>query len=157
MEKILVSGCLYGQRVRYDAGDVTCGDSCFAAWREEGRLVPICPEMEGGLSVPRPRARLVDGRVIADDGSELGRDVTTEYERGAAAALALAREHDVRIAILKQNSPSCGSRYIFTPDFKRRIPGQGLTAALLRRNGVSVFGEDEIDAAAAWLQAHGRG
>jgi uncharacterized protein YbbK (DUF523 family) len=157
MEKILVSACLFGQRVRYDASDVTCGDSQFAAWREEGRLIPVCPEMEGGLAVPRPRARLVNGRVVADDGSELGRDVTAEYERGAAAALALAREHKVRIAILKQNSPSCGSRFVFTPDFKRRIPGQGLTATLLRRNGVSVFGEDEIDAAAAWLTAHGRG
>ena len=155
-EKILVSACLFGERVRYDAGDVTCAEARFAAWRNEGRLVPICPELAGGLSVPRPRARLVDGHVMADDGSELGRDVTAEYERGAAAALALAKEHGVRIAILKQNSPSCGSRFIFSNDFKRRIPGQGLTAALLRRNGVSVFGEDEIDAAAAWLNAHER-
>ncbi|HTY68808.1 MAG TPA: DUF523 domain-containing protein [Alphaproteobacteria bacterium] len=155
-EKILVSACLFGERVRYDAGDVTCGDAQFDAWRAEGRLVPICPETVGGLPVPRPRARLVGVRVVADDGSDAGRDVTAEYERGAAAALALAKKHGVRIAILKQNSPSCGSRFIFSSDFKRRIPGQGLTATLLRRNGVSVFGEDEIDAAAAWLKAHER-
>jgi uncharacterized protein YbbK (DUF523 family) len=151
MEKILVSACLFGQRVRYDAGDVTCGDARFDQWRDQGRLVPICPEVVGGLSVPRPRARLVDGRVVADDGTASGQDVTAEYERGAAAALALAREHNVRLAILKQNSPSCGSRFVFSTDFKQRIPGQGLTAALLRRHGVTVFGEDELDAAAAWL------
>jgi uncharacterized protein YbbK (DUF523 family) len=156
MEKILVSGCLYGERVRFDAGDVTCGEAHFATWREAGRLVHICPEVVGGLSVPRPRARFVEGRVVADDGSANGIDVTAEYERGAAAALALAQEHGIRLAILKQNSPSCGSRSVFTPDFKDRIPGEGLTAALLRKNGITVFGEDQLDDAVEWLAANAR-
>jgi uncharacterized protein YbbK (DUF523 family) len=155
MDRILVSACLYGERVRFDAADATCADARFAAWREQGRLVPICPEVVGGLSVPRPRARIVDGRVVADDGSPDGRDVTADYLRGAHAAVALARQHGIRLAILKQNSPSCGCRTIFTPDFRGRVPGEGLTARLLRENGVTVFGDDELDSAAAWLAANG--
>ena len=156
MQKILVSACLDGERVRFDAGDVSCEDGRFAAWRREGRLVAICPEVVGGLSVPRPRARRVDDRVIADDGSATGRDVTAAYETGAAAALALARTHGIRLAILKQGSPSCGSTSIFTADFAGKMPGQGTTTELLRAHGIAVFGEDELDAAADWLRAQDR-
>lgn len=156
MQKILVSSCLHGEIVRFDAHDVACGASHFERWREEGRLVHICPEVIGGLSVPRPRARLIGDQVVADDGSADGLDVTAEYERGAQAALSLARKYNVRIAILKQDSPSCGSRFIFSPDFKSKIPGEGLTAKLLRENGIAVFGEDQLDEAARWLEADER-
>lgn len=147
MRKILVSTCLLGQRVtgtrvRYNDGDVPCLDERFLRWHAEGRFVHICPEVIGGLATPRPRARLVADRVLAEDGS----DVTPAYERGAEAALALARKHNVTLAILKQDSPSCGSRFIFSEDFTSRIPGEGRTAELLRRNGIAVFGEDELDA-----------
>jgi uncharacterized protein YbbK (DUF523 family) len=146
MRKILVSQCLLGQkitgrRVRYNDGDVPCTDERFLHWHAEGRFVHICPEVIGGLSTPRPRARLIGDRVIAEDGS----DVSAAYEWGAQAALALVRKHDIRLAILKQDSPSCGSRFIFSEDFSRRIFGHGRTAALLRQNGVRVFGEDELD------------
>jgi uncharacterized protein YbbK (DUF523 family) len=154
MEKILVSSCLHGDLVRFDARDVSCAESHFRRWRDEGRLVHICPEVIGGLSVPRPRARLVEGRVVADDGSSEGLDVTAEYERGAEAALRLAQKHNVRMAILKQNSPSCGSLFIFTADFNGLIPGEGVTAKLLRENGIAVFGEDQLDEAARWLEAN---
>ena len=157
MEKILVSACLFGERVRYDAGDETCAETHFARWRDEGRLVQICPEVVGGLSVPRPRARLVGGQVVADDGSTDGRDVTAAYDLGAEVALSLAREHCVRIAILKQNSPSCGSKFVFAPDFDGLIPGEGRAAKLLRENGIVVFGEDQLDEAARWLEVNLRG
>jgi uncharacterized protein YbbK (DUF523 family) len=147
MRKILVSTCLLGQkitgsRVRYNAGDVPCLDPRFLRWHAEGRFVHICPEVTGGLPTPRPRARLVGGRVITEDGS----DVTSSYEKGAQAALALAKKHGITLAILKQDSPSCGSRFIFSEDFESRVPGEGRTAELLRRNGVAVFGEDELEA-----------
>jgi len=147
MRKILVSTCLLGQkitgsRVRYNDGDVPCADARFLRWHAEGRFVHICPEVIGGLSTPRPRARLVGDRVVAEDGS----DVTSAYEKGAQAALALAKKHGITLAILKQDSPSCGSSFIFSEDFKTRIPGEGRTAELLRQNGVAVFGEDELDA-----------
>ena len=157
MQKILVSSCLHGEIVRFDARDVACGDTHFERWRNEGRLVHICPEVIGGLNVPRPRARLTEGRVVADDGSSDGLDVTAEYERGAKAALSLARKYQIRIAILKQDSPSCGTRFIFSPDFKRKILGEGLTAKLLRENGISVFGEDQLDDAARWIEGAERG
>jgi uncharacterized protein YbbK (DUF523 family) len=94
------------------------------------------------VSTPRPRARVVGDRVLAEDGS----GVTPAYERGAQAALALARMHCITLAILKQDSPSCGSRFIFSEDFNSRIAGEGRTAELLRQHGVAVIGEDELDA-----------
>jgi uncharacterized protein YbbK (DUF523 family) len=147
MRKILVSTCLLGQkitgsRVRYNDGDVPCLDERFLRWHAEGRFVHICPEVIGGLSTPRPRARLVGDRVVAEDGS----DVTSAYEKGAQSALVLAKKHGITLAILKQDSPSCGSSLIFSEDFKSRVHGEGRTAELLRRNGIAVFGEDELDA-----------
>ncbi|MDE2229410.1 MAG: DUF523 domain-containing protein [Alphaproteobacteria bacterium] len=148
MRKILVSTCLLGQavvgyRVRYNNGDMPCVDPRFRRWRDEGRFVHICPEVTGGLPTPRPRARVdtANGRVV----TEIGTDVTAEYERGAQAALALAWKHGITLAILKQASPSCGSRLIFDRDFKNQIPGQGRTAALLAAHGIKVFGEDQLD------------
>jgi uncharacterized protein YbbK (DUF523 family) len=147
MRKVLVSTCLLGQkitgsRVRYNDGDVPCIDERFLRWHAEGRFIHICPEVIGGLSTPRPRARLVGHRVLAEDGS----DVTGAYERGAEAALALARKHGITLAILKQDSPSCGSRFVFSEDFETRIGGEGRTAEFLRQHGIAVFGEDELDA-----------
>ncbi len=149
MRKILVSTCLLGQavvgyRVRYNDGDVPCADTRFQRWRAEGRFVHICPEVTGGLPTPRPRARVdvANHRVV----TETGADVTAEYERGAQAALALAKKHGITLAIMKQASPSCGSHVIFDANFKDQIPGQGRTAALLKANGIRVFGEDQLDA-----------
>ena len=148
MRKILVSTCLLGQaavgyRVRYNDGDVPCADPRFLRWHAEGRFVHICPEVTGGLPTPRPRAHVdvANCRVLASDGT----DLTTAYERGAQAALATAKKHGITLAILKQASPSCGSRVIFDDQFVAQIPGQGWTAALLRANGIKVFGEDQLD------------
>ncbi|HZL58121.1 MAG TPA: DUF523 domain-containing protein [Stellaceae bacterium] len=147
MRKILVSTCLLGQsvvgyRVRYNDGDVPCADPRFTRWRQEGRFVHICPEMSGGLPTPRPRAHVAGDRVF----TEIGTDVTAEYERGAQAALALVNRHGIKLAILKQGSPSCGSRVIFSAYFKEQMPGQGRTAALLTANGVKIFDENQLDA-----------
>ena len=150
MRKILVSACLLGHRVRFDAGDVPCLDPRFLKWHEEGRLIHICPEVVGGLPVPRPMAQIRDGRVV----TKIGTDVTKEYQFGAEAALAMAQKHDVALAILKQTSPSCGSLMIKDGTFTGRdIPGEGLTTALLRRHGFKVFGEDQIDAVERELAA----
>ncbi|HVA34984.1 MAG TPA: DUF523 domain-containing protein [Stellaceae bacterium] len=148
MRKILISTCLLGQaivgyRVRYNDSDVPCVDPRFLRWRNEGRFVYLCPEVTGGLPTPRPRARVdvANRRVVTDTGT----DVTAAYERGAQAALALAKKHGITLAILKQASPSCGSRVIFNESFADQIPGQGWTTTLLRANGIKVFGEDQMD------------
>ncbi|OMD29327.1 hypothetical protein BJP48_17925 [Paenibacillus odorifer] len=140
--KILVSACLLGHKVRYDNADVPCLDARFLKWYEEGRFVHICPEVVGGLPTPRPDAQRQGDRVVTGAGT----DVTEPFMKGAQATLKLAREHQVALAILKQDSPSCGSLYIYDGTFKdTKAPGEGTTTELLRKNGFKVFGEDQLD------------
>jgi uncharacterized protein YbbK (DUF523 family) len=161
MERILVSACLMGRRVRYDGGAKTSSDARLAQWRAEGRLVPFCPEVEGGLPTPRPPAEIEAGaggaavlegraRVLTDGGA----DVTGEFLTGARRALATARTHDIRLAVLKDGSPSCGALTVYDGAFQgRRAAGRGVTTALLERNGIRVFTEDQVAEAADYLRA----
>ncbi|TXH38186.1 MAG: DUF523 domain-containing protein [Rhodospirillaceae bacterium] len=159
MRKVLVSACLMGEAVRYDGRAAGDGGGLLADWQREGRLVTICPELRGGLAVPRPPAEIEGGsgsdvldgtaRIVTPDGS----DVTTFFLQGASAALRLAQEHGVKIAVLKQRSPSCGGREIYDGSFQgRRIAGEGVTAALLRRHGILVFDESQLTEAESWLR-----
>ncbi|MDF2926741.1 MAG: hypothetical protein K0R57_5655 [Paenibacillaceae bacterium] len=142
MKKIIVSSCLLGHRVRYDNKVIPALDPHLLRWNEEGRLIHICPEVAGGLPTPRPPAQIREGRVVTEEQT----DVTAAFELGAQAALALALEHGAELAILKQSSPSCGSLMIYDGTFTgRKIPGEGWTAALLRKHGIKVFGEDQLD------------
>ena len=161
MRKILVSACLMGRPVRYDGRAAGKGDGLLAQWQAEGRLVIACPELAGDLPVPRPAAEIrggsgsdvLDGAAVIATAD--GEDVTESFLRGAEAILALAVQHKVAVAVLKQRSPSCGSREIYDGKFAdRRIPGEGVAAALLRRNGIAVFDEMQLERAAAWLAAH---
>lgn len=150
MKKILVSGCLYGWHVRYDACDVPCLDPRFKKWMEEGRLIPVCPEVFGGLPTPRPDSQRIGDKVIACT----GQDVTEEYEKGAQEALRLAKEHDVLFALMKQDSPSCGSKFIYDGTFTdTKKPGQGRAVQLLREAGFTVLDEDALDEAEQLLAA----
>ncbi|WP_084963108.1 DUF523 domain-containing protein [Thermoactinospora rubra] len=161
MERILVSACLVGRRVRYDGGAKTSADEHLAAWREEGRLVPFCPEVEGGLPVPRPAAEIeggADGSAVLAGAARVltasGEDVTAAFLSGAQAALAVAQSFGVRLAVLKEGSPSCGSLTVYDGTFRgRRTPGRGVTTALLELHGIRVFSEDRIGEAAAYLRA----
>ncbi|GIZ12501.1 DUF523 domain-containing protein [Pseudomonas sp. NCCP-436] len=157
MEKILVSRCLLGQRVRYDGG--THGPfSELQRWQAEGRIVGLCPEVAGGLPTPRPPAEIRDGRGAAVLDGQLpvltndGQDVTAAFVEGASQALALVRQHNIRMAVLKARSPSCGNEQTYDGSFSgTRVEGEGVTAALLRRHGIKVFHEGQLDQAAAWL------
>jgi uncharacterized protein YbbK (DUF523 family) len=152
--KILISACLLGDRVRHDGGDARCAHPILDRWQNEGRLVPICPEVAGGLSTPRPAAELVTtagGRRVL---TIAGADVTNAFERGADEAVERSLRGDVRVAILKDGSPSCGSQTIYDGSFSgRRIPGQGFTAARLIARGVRVFSESEIEIADEYVRA----
>lgn len=142
MKKILVSGCLYGWHVRYDDGDIPCLDKRFLKWKEEGRLIPVCPEVFGGLPTPRPDSQRVGSKVIACTGV----DVTKEYELGAIEAVRLAKENDVVVCIMKQDSPSCGSKYIYDGTFTdTKIEGEGRAVQLLREAGFIVLDENDLD------------
>ena len=155
MEKILVSACLLGEPVRYNGAHKRCDDDVLQRWIREGRVVAVCPEIAGGLPVPRPPAEIAGGAggeaVLAGTARVLdpqGGDVTAHFVNGAEVALASARAHGIRIAVLKQASPSCGT---FTYDgtfSSTRVAHPGVTTALLQREGVHVFSEfDFVEAA----------
>ena len=159
MQKILVSRCLLGHRVRYDGGASGPFDP-LEQWVAEGRVVALCPEVAGGLPTPRPAAEISGGQgAEVLDGSVRvltveGEDVSAEFLSGARQALALVEQHGIRIAVLKANSPSCGNLLTYDGTFSGvKVGGEGVTAALLRRNGVKVFSELELPEAAAALAA----
>ncbi|SDT06234.1 DUF523 domain-containing protein [Pseudomonas oryzae] len=150
MDKILVSRCLLGHAVRYDGGAHGPID-LLLRWQTEGRVVALCPEVAGGLPTPRPPAEIAGGQGAAVLDGEVavrtvaGDDVSAAFLAGAAAALALVRAHGIRIAVLKARSPSCGNRENYDGSFSgRRVAGEGVTVALLRRAGVQVFSEEEL-------------
>jgi len=147
--KILVSECLYGGRVvRYDGGDVPLLDPEFLKWKEDGRLVPICPEVFGGLPTPRPDAQRRGGRIVTGAGA----DVTGPFMKGAEEALRLARAEDVCFCVMKADSPSCGSKEIYDGSFTdKKCPGQGLAVEMLRAAGYTVFDEEDMEEAATLL------
>lgn len=151
MRKILVSECLYGGRiVRYDGGDVHETNEVFLKWKEEGRLIPICPEVFGGLPIPRPDSQRVGDRVQTG----AGKDVTEPYTIGAEETLRLAKEHDVAFAIMKQDSPSCGSKFIYDGTFTdTKKEGQGLAVEYLRNAGFRVFAEEDLPEAEEYLRS----
>ncbi|MCW0923972.1 DUF523 domain-containing protein [Pseudomonas sp. RG1] len=159
MEKILVSRCLLGHRVRYDGGASGPFD-LLEQWIEEGRVVPLCPEVAGGLPTPRAAAEIPGGQggevldgtaaVITTDGE----DVSVQFLEGARRALELVQKHGIRVAVLKANSPSCGNLLTYDGTFSGvRVSGEGVTAALLKRHGVRVFSELELAEAAVTLAA----
>ncbi|MGW3771244.1 DUF523 domain-containing protein [Actinomadura verrucosospora] len=157
MERILVSSCLAGRPVRYDGAAKPVSGGPFERWRAEGRLVPFCPEVSGGLPVPRPAAEIVggDGGDVLDGTARVvtgGADVTGEFLRGARLALEAAQRSGARLALLKEGSPSCGGHRVYDGTFTgASVPGSGVTTALLRRSGIHVFTEDELDALQALL------
>ena len=105
------------------------------------RLVPVCPEILGGLPTPRTPSERQGERVV----SKTGADVTAAYRKGAEEALRLARLFGCRKALLKERSPSCGRRQIYDGSFSGRlIPGDGVTARLLEQEGIAVFGESQL-------------
>jgi len=157
MQKILVSACLLGEKVRYDGSD--CAQhGILDTWSEQGRVVPLCPEMAGSMPVPRPPAEIENGdaEAVLQGKAEVRRkgdtDVTDAFLRGAEKALAECWRHKIKIAILKEGSPSCGTTQVNDGTFSGiKINGQGLTARLLARHGISVFNEQQMDAAAKRL------
>lgn len=136
---ILVSVCLLGVNCRYNGGGELAPG--IPELMERCHLVPVCPEIMGGLATPRTPAERRDGRVVTRD----GQDVTGAYARGAEEAVRLAKLYRCRYALLKERSPSCGSGRIYDGTFTRKlIPGDGVTAARLRDEGVAVYGESAI-------------
>ena len=137
---ILVSACLLGCPCRYDGKSKP--NAAVLSLMEEHTLIPVCPEQMGGLATPRVPAE----RNGADVFTQAGTNVTDQYRRGAEEALRLAKLSGCTCAILKERSPSCGSGEIYDGNFSRTlVAGDGVTAALLKQNGIAVYGESEVD------------
>jgi len=154
MQKILVSACLLGEKVRYNGSDC-CQHGLIEQWQQEGRVVPLCPEVAGELPVPRPPAEIEGGNAEAvlqgknNIRRKDGADVSEAFLQGAEKALAECWKHRIKIAILKEGSPSCGTNKVNDGTFSgTKINGQGVTASLLARHGISVFSETQMDEAA---------
>ena len=140
MANILVSACLLGVNCRYK-GDGKRNEKILELGKKH-TLIPVCPEQLGGLPTPREPAEQQGGRVI----NKAGQDVTQAYRSGAEAALYIAKLNNVKFAVLKSRSPSCGSGMIYDGSFSGKlIGGDGVCAALLKQNGICVFTEDELD------------
>ena len=136
---ILISGCLLGLKCRYDAKEKKLPE--IEKLIESYNLIPVCPEQLGGLPTPRIPAERVKDRII----TQVGVDVTKEYQLGAEEALKIAKLYNCKKAILKEKSPSCGCGKIYDGTFSRNlIVGNGITADLLLKNEIEVFGESEI-------------
>lgn len=142
---ILVSHCFLGEPCRYD-GASRLDRQIIELHRYGHNLIPVCPEVLGGLDTPRAPAELQpDGRVLTADGA----DVTAAYRAGAEQALTIARENNCTVAVLKARSPSCGSGQIYDGSFSRQLTnGWGVTAQLLREAGLTVMDEEHLE---SWL------
>jgi len=136
-----------GEAVRYDGGDCLHHLSLeftmlIQQWKKKGLLLPLCPEVAGGLSTPRPAAEIQGDKVMTVSGE----DVSLAFESGAQAALNLCQTFEIKLAILKESSPSCGLKLINDGTFsKQKIAGQGITAQLLLKHGIKVFNEFQLD------------
>ena len=133
MEKILISACLVGDKCKYDGH--TNYTPLIKDLLEKYELVPFCPEVEGGLPTPRKPSERKGDKVV----NNAGKDVTRNFQLGAEKALNICKYLNIKIAILKENSPSCGVNQIYDGNFKNKlIKGEGVTTELLRKNGIAI-------------------
>lgn len=151
MKKVLISGCLLGDKVRYDGQSLFTSSCIIKEWIEAGRVVSICPEVSSGMSIPRAPAEINSG-----DGNDVlsgkalviennGRNVSEYFLRGANNALALCKANAITVAVLADFSPSCGSSSIYNGEFSgEKINGVGVTAALLISHGINVFSQHQL-------------
>jgi uncharacterized protein YbbK (DUF523 family) len=140
MQKILISACLVGDKVNYKGQGNYHPD--VEKLKEKYELVLFCPECEGGLPIPRLPNEIRGSQVIRSD----GKNVTRAFEVGAKKALAICKYLGISKAVLKENSPSCGTHMVHDGYFQgRKIPGMGVTARLLKDNGIEVFSEEDIE------------
>ena len=144
----IISACFLGVNCRYNAVSKPCQkviDLC-----KNGEIIPLCPEQLGGLSTPRePAETSGDGLHVLDRKEKVitktGKDVTQNFINGAEEVLRLAKLFNIKKAILKQKSPSCGCGKIYDGTFSDKlIEGDGVTAALLKKNGIEVITEEDL-------------
>lgn len=140
MRTILVSACLLGENCKYSGGN---NDSkAVHEFVKNCRVIPVCPEVLGGLHVPRCPSELINGVVM----NAKGENVDRQFREGAAKALAIGKENGAELAVLQSRSPSCGVREIYDGTFSgKRIPGQGVFAQLLQKEGIPMIDAEDLN------------
>ncbi|EOI3576243.1 DUF523 domain-containing protein [Cronobacter turicensis] len=159
INKILVSACLMGFKVRYDGSEKAQMIDQLRRWQEEQRLVIHCPELAAGLPTPRPPAEIVSGDNKTQDRiiEITGKEITEHYQLGAWLALRTAQDAGCTAALLTDGSPTCGSQFIYDGSFSgRRKSGMGVAASLLSAHGIAVFSEHNLADLIAWIDAKER-
>lgn len=159
MEKILISACLLGEKVRYHGGDAIIQHSLLEQWQKEGRIISLCPEVSAGFPTPRPPSEIIGsggGQSVLDQKAKVmkrdGSDYSSLFIQGAQNALSLVQKHSIKVAVLKEGSPSCGSAQIYDGSFTgKKMEGQGVTAALLSSHGIAVFSEFQLESVQKFL------
>lgn len=137
--RILVSACLMGVGCRYDGNSNQLPQ--LEQLMKQHTCIPVCPEIFGGLPTPRVPAERQSSKIMTQD----GQDVTQQFVRGTAEVLRLADLYHCKAALLKERSPSCGSGQIYDGTFTKTLTeGDGLTAEMLKRKGIAVYGESQI-------------
>lgn len=139
-EKVLVSACLLGVNCKYNGENNE--NAKVLKYVENKEVIPVCPEIMGGLSTPRDPSERVGEKVL----SNKGKDVTENYQRGATETVNLAKKLNVKKAILKARSPSCGNKEIYDGTFsKTKTKRDGVTAEMLKKNGIIVLTEEDLE------------
>jgi uncharacterized protein YbbK (DUF523 family) len=139
-EKILVSACLLGVNCKYSGGNNQ--NEKVLEYIKDKEVIPVCPEIMGGLSTPRPPSEIINDKVM----NNLNQDVTQQYKKGAEETLKLAKIFNVKKALLKAKSPSCGKGYIYDGTFSSTLTeGNGITTKLLIENGIEVITEKDLE------------
>ena len=138
--KIMVSACLLGENCKYNGGSNLQPD--LLRMLSSHTVIPICPEVLGGLPVPRISAEIVEGKVINRE----GKSVDAEFRKGAGKALEIAKKEKPDMIILQSRSPSCGVNEIYDGSFSGQlIPGHGVFAALALENGFLVLDVEDAE------------
>ena len=139
MIKILISHCLLGENCKWNGRNNA--RELLLNIQDKVELIPVCAEVFGGLPIPRFPSEIVNDKVI----NEVDLDVTKNYMEGAKKILEIALKNDVKYAIFKERSPSCGVHQIYDGSFSRKIiDGKGMTTRLLEENGIKVYSDEEI-------------
>lgn len=141
MQNVLISACLLGVDCKYNGSNNKLDEEIIHSLKEKYNLIPVCPEIMGGLPTPRNPVEIKDGKVFDYDGEEF----TEEFKKGSEEVVKLAKLYNPTIAILKENSPSCGSNYIYDGTFNHhKIKGMGIAARKLSEEYIRLFNEENI-------------
>ena len=138
--KIMVSACLLGENCKYNGGNNL--SEKVMNFIKDHEVIPVCPEVMGGLPTPRLSSEIVNGVVTASD----GHSVDMEFRKGAQIGLAMAKEKEVDLVILQSRSPSCGVNQVYDGTFSgNKIEGQGIFAQLLIENGYKIIDIEDLE------------